>query len=176
MDIFKTDEDIDLESRSEEQRRLDAEWLSISALREVLGIALKNSQPPTYDRTRGIAEQLLPVLFHRDRSLIARRLESHEINEYRERADARSEIENRQVPLLELLDYDIKELEGLLESKKNMPALRRKLNKLLEMRHGIEQISYVEGDLILRDMSVGEELPISRKGDGMMVPRFRTIA
>src|SRR5439155_8611144 len=94
MDIFDFDEDTDIAGRSEEQQRLDTEWLTLSAVRETIGIALKGTRSPTYQQALAMCKSLLPALYNENVSFLIKRQESFGVRKYRQKAEALSEVED----------------------------------------------------------------------------------
>jgi hypothetical protein len=142
--------------------RLDVEWVTLVALRDAIGMALKDSKLSSYPETMRLAEVLAPVLFHRDRSLLRREWESPEARECRAVASASS------VPFEEIVKSRIKAYEGLLKQSKtpeDAKVFSNKLDKLSQIYQENRTREYFEGRIIQRDAGLGVDLPISRQGD-----------
>jgi hypothetical protein len=164
MDTFDLFGD-ELDLSPEERRRLDIEWTALNALREVIGIALKASVSPTYRQILALAQRLAPDLFHPDRSIIARGQESSGAREYRQRADALSKLEDRQVTPLEAINRDIERDESLVKTGGDRDLVRRRLDRLYQIRQEFQLLPYEESQLILNDVfNVDRELPTSGRG------------
>ncbi len=52
------------------RRRLDAEWLTLNVIREMLGIAVKDRLNPTYQQAMDFGRVIAPDLFEHDNTLI----------------------------------------------------------------------------------------------------------
>ncbi len=147
------------------ERRLEAEWTAVSALREVAGIALKGRVQPTYLQTLALAQHLMPWLFDPEQSLLFRQQESPTTRQYREMADAQSELDGKRVTALELVERDIRRYELLAEVGPERYEIRRVLHLLYRARKELQPRPYTEQQLILRDVfKVDRRLPVSDDG------------
>lgn len=167
MDIFDFDEDTVIAGRSEEQRRLDAEWLTLSAVREAIGVALKGTRSPTYVQALDMCKSLLPALFNENVSILVKRQESLGVQKYRQKAEALSTVEDKEVTPLEAVNRDIAEIERLVApgNNRDRSLLERDLNELHEIRRAFQPQRYTEQKLILRDMfKTNRLLPVSKEG------------
>src|SRR5579862_3330753 len=95
--------------------RLNVEWLAVSALRDLLGIAVKGDRAVTYAQVIELASQLSPTLFGAS-SILASRYVDIKVREYTEKAEALSQRDAKNISPLELIDLDIKEYESLIET------------------------------------------------------------
>ena len=103
------DDDIDII-----QRRLDVEWLALNALRETLGIANRGAGDSTYLGALAVGHAAAPRLFDPEFGLIAAGQEPPLVREYRQRAEAKSLLDGREVRPSELIDGDLAADERLL--------------------------------------------------------------
>lgn len=150
--------------RSWKPNRLDAEWTAISALREVVGIARKMGAP-TYREALILAESLLPELFDRDASLLGEQTESMSARQYRQMAEAESEIQGRPVTALDLVDSEIDRFGALVEKRPDHGLLKKQLYSLFRIRSELQEREHYEQQLILRDVfKTSRTLPISGEG------------
>ena len=134
------------------EQRLESEWTVISALREVVGIALKGRVRPTYLQTLALAQDLMPRLFDPESGLLFRQQESPTTRRYRQMADAQSELEGERVTALELVEQDIGRYEEFLEVGPARDQLRKELHLLYRSREELRPRAYSEQQLILRDV------------------------
>ncbi len=146
------------------RQRLDAEWTTISALRELIGIARKGNRP-TYRETIILAESLIPELFDRESSLLPRQKESSEARRYRQMAEADSEIQDKLVTALDLVDNDIEKFEERVEKRPGYNLLQNEIGKLHRIRQELQQREHYEQQIILRDAyKANRHFPISGEG------------
>jgi hypothetical protein len=147
------------------RQRLDVEWLSSVALREVIGIAQKET--PTYGETLGVASLLAPKLFSEESLLLAAN-EGILIKQYRQKADALSTQRNKEVTAMDAIGVDIDEYSELLQqSNKDKDILRRHYKNLINARARLTDEKYTETQSILRDISYyGKTLLITNEGKG----------
>lgn len=154
--------DDDSQEELGDTKRLNVEWLTLVALRDSIGITLKDSSIP-YKETLRFVETIDPVLYHKDRSLLKRKWESAEARECRAIAHASSKF------FEVVVTEQINTYENLVKASKDPEARRilsRKLEKLKQINQENQSKAYFEGRTIQRDASLGVDLPISRRGDG----------
>ena len=146
-------------------QRLDIESVTLVALRDAVGMALRKPGAANYRETIRLAEVLVPALFHRDRSLLTMRgRESPEARECRAIADTLD------IPFDVVVSTEIEKYRDLVErasyEKKDARVLESKLRKLEKINQENRTKEYYEGQLIQRDAVLGVDLPISGLGDG----------
>ena len=135
-----------------DRRRLDVEWATLVAIREMLGISLKGRATPTYEQSLAFAKALAPALFDSDETLIGTSGEPQLVQEYRQKTEALSQLESRKVPATEIIDRDINELGNLLEAESANYLLRKRLGVLQNTRTCLLPKKYTENQVILRDL------------------------
>jgi hypothetical protein len=86
--------------------RLDLEWTVASAIRDLLGVALKGIQEPTYAQALALGREIAPSLLG-EGSLLGEQAEQADVRLYRERAESESALRNREVTPDELVGADI---------------------------------------------------------------------
>jgi hypothetical protein len=97
-------------------QRFEAEWATLNAIREMLGIALKGSTQPTYSQSLAFGKAIAPGIYDSEASIIGKGNESQLTREYRQAAEAQSRIDKRTVTPLELVDRDINRYSNLLDN------------------------------------------------------------
>lgn len=148
------------------QRRLDAEWTTLNAIRETLGIANTGPADSTYTSALALGREAAPQLFDPQFSLIAAAQEPPLVREYRQRAEAKSILDGHPISPLELLDGDLATDERLLEaSSYGSDQLKRSVTSLRRAREWFVERVYSEHKLISRDVYAAKrpELPIPRR-------------
>lgn len=144
------------------QRRLDAEWAALNAVREMLGIASRNLADSTYIDALAVGRETAPKLFDPQFSLIAAGQEPPIVREYRQRAEAKSILDGQPVSPIELLDGDLASDERLLKvGGYGHDQLKRSVANLRRAREWFEERVYSEHKLISRDVyaAARPELP-----------------
>jgi hypothetical protein len=144
------------------QQRLDAEWLALNAVREMLGIANRGGADSTYLDALAIGRKAAPQLFDPQYSLIAAGQEPPLVREYRERAKAKSIVDGQEVSPLELLDGDLSSDELLLKAGGgSYDQLKRSVAALRRARDWFQERVFSEHKLISRDVYTAHrpELP-----------------
>lgn len=138
--------------------RLDLEWLTLNAVRELFSIGVKGKGEVTYGNALLLGRDIAPPLFDPDGSLIIASQEPPLLKFYRERSEALSEINSSPVSPVELIDRDIQENERLLDTRGAREMIREKLRELRTIREQAVERSYSENSLIIRDVFSAERL------------------
>ena len=142
------------------QRRLDAEWLTLSAIREMLGIGLKGPGVPTYRESLAVGRVLAPGIFDSDTTLLYDNAEPQLVRQYRQQALAQSEKGNRTIAPIDLVDEDIDKFASLLGTKQETDQLEQRIRILQSTRRQLQEKGYTETNLIIRDVQKAErDLP-----------------
>jgi hypothetical protein len=159
-----------------ETSRLDAEWITTTAVRGLLKIASPgNIKHSTYDNALEFAGEIYPELLGPEKSIIRRARESNWAKEYRQRADLQSRRDNTTITPLDLVGSEIRELKGLIklaesghgDGPTSADQLRKKLAHLVDAEKELNPVAHTENALIFRDAYIGERnLPTIRSGHG----------
>lgn len=152
MDSFSNFDLPENELPSFDEKHLGLEWATLNAIREMLGIALKGGMSPTYEQSLAFARVIAPEIFDSDKTLIGKAKEPDLVQEYRQKTQALSQIESRDVPATEIIDTDITQLKELLKAAREDNQLRRRLRILETTRVLLQPKKYTENQLILRDI------------------------
>jgi hypothetical protein len=137
---------------TELDRRLDAEWTTLNAIREMLGIAVKGRMTPTYAQALDVGKTIAPQIYAVESSLLGRGREPKLVQEYRQKADALSEIRAQPVSPLEVLDEDIDIQRRLVMTSGDRDLIQRRLDQLETIRPYFLPKSFSENQLIFRDV------------------------
>ena len=143
------DDDPD-ELTPEERHRLDLEWVALTAVREALALVTKSS--PTYLHALGVAQDLSSELFSSEAGMIAAAQEPQDLREYRQKAQAKSELTGSRVEAAELIRADIEEHVNLVNTSGNTDQLTKRLKRLQTLENQLVTRDYSENALIVRDM------------------------
>ncbi|HVF27424.1 MAG TPA: hypothetical protein VM943_04215 [Pyrinomonadaceae bacterium] len=135
-----------------DKERLDAEWLALVAIREALGIAVKDKLSPTYPQSLALGKLLAPELYDPKVSLIVRSVESATAREFRQRAEVLSSLEDRDVSPLELLEPEIEEFKRLYTADPQKIEIEKKYLQLQDARQYLTPKKQTETQIILHDL------------------------
>jgi hypothetical protein len=143
----------DAEEAPIEWRRLDAEWLALTAVREAIGVGRRSTggKDPAYAEVLDFAADAAPELFGRSVSALARAQETPLAQEYRERAQAESSLQRRKISPLDLINRDIALLERLTDVRESR-LLAARLAKLHRTRDVLDERPFSEHKVIFRDV------------------------
>ena len=138
-----------------EPDRLDAEWVSVSAIREMLHLVHDgNSASSTYAKALSLGEDVVPALLGRDVSLLQRESISHTAREYRQRAEMQTRRSGEEVSPTDLLESDVDEDNRLLENAHNQretSEIRRRQRLRMRALQELTPIPQSENQTINRD-------------------------
>lgn len=157
------------------ERRIDAEWITLNAMRGLTKIASHGDmEKSTYDNALDLGGELYPELLGPDASILKRERELDITKEYRQKSRLRSLRDGADISALELIIADIEELEGLLAiaksekgNRQRVDQLKRRLATLIKGRKELEPKKHTENQLIFRDAYNAErELPSLASGQG----------
>jgi len=138
----------------QEQKRLNSEWVSVNAFREVLKIAHSGDlRKSTYDEALELGGEIYPELLDEENSLLRRERQSSITKEYIQKAKLISKRERNKIRAIDLVYKDITELESLIEldTKKGNEQLVKRLSLIQRAKEELELIKHSENQLIFRD-------------------------
>jgi len=142
-----------------DQRRLDAEWATLIAIREVIGVGLKGKSTPTYGQALQFAKTISPTLFDSESTVLGSK-ERDIVREYRQRAEAESSLKSRAVTPVEVVEKEIKAFKAMLDTPGDRHLIEKRLNNFGHIRQLLQPRKYSENQLILRDLfKAHRELP-----------------
>jgi hypothetical protein len=155
-----------------EEQRINAEWLALTAFRGLTKLAAKgDSSKGTYDNALGLGGELYPELLGPNTSLLRRARESDTVKEYRQLARLRSLKQGQPVEPLALVQADIAELRDLLrlaKTKKDRAKfgqIKSRLTLLVDAERTLNPTAHTENQLIFRDaLAVQRNVPAFRTG------------
>src|SRR5712692_7398137 len=164
-----------LDEDDKKRLRLNAEWTTLVALRDMWGMALKGARSggATYKQAFTLGEMLIPQLFDPDSSLLNKEKLSATARKYIQMADASSQIEQKPVSPVDLIKDDITRYEKLLANETlllDMDLVRKELYNMQAALRELQKRRATENSLISRDAyqaayHVDErELPVSAMG------------
>jgi hypothetical protein len=148
------------------QQQLDTEWIRVVVIRELLSLASREMDPPSYERIISICKSNFPDLFNRDQTILfSRKREDPDILEYQQKAVALSRTEEKNISPFEVLEREIKQHEDLLGANPEADRIQIELDRRYQIRFKLKKEGYTEQQALLREVfKVDRNLPIS--GDG----------
>ena len=153
--------------------RLDSEWVTLNAIRDLAKIATKgDGAKATYDNALELGGELYPALLGRDTSILRRERESDIAKEYRQRSILKSIKDGTPISAVDLVRHDVNDLKELLEiakqekrEKTKVDQLKRRLVALIEAEKELNPVAHTENQLIFRDaLAVHRTVPALRSG------------
>jgi hypothetical protein len=146
---------------TDDGRRLDVEWATLIATREMLGIALKGNPTPTYDASLAFACTIAPKLYDPKTSLLARSRDKEIVLEYQQRAEAQSHLDGKTITPIDVVDGEIEKFNVLYETGHERKLIKKRLDELRDVRRLLLPKAYSENQLIIRDLfKVERNLPM----------------
>ena len=135
-----------------ESSRLDSEWVVLNAVREMRRLASRGAES-TYDQALEFGAELLPALLGPDVSLIKKARESEVVREFKQKAQAESNLEGREVSAVELLEKEIEYHKKLVGAQAGgrMDQVQRRLKNLSTALKELRPQEGSENQLIFRD-------------------------
>ena len=163
------DTEFDDVSESTWRKRLNAEWATGIALRDMIGIANKGARnkSATYQQAFALGQILIPELFDENSILIKERL-SETARRFIQIAEAQSKSENKTILPEELLKDEITRYEGYLQKATPLDdrgLIEKELSGLRKALVEVRRRKATEESLIFSDAyQVNRNLPISGYG------------
>lgn len=162
-----------------ESNRLDSEWVTLNAVRELMKMSTKGDmRKSTYDAAMEFGGEIQPELLGEDVSLLRRERESDTVKEYRQRARLKSRKSGIQIEPISLIQSEISEIKDLLEvaklesSRERVDQLKRRLSILSSAEAEISRESHSENQLIFRD-AYNAERNLPEMGTGKAYKSFK---
>lgn len=139
----------------EKKVRINNEWVSLNAIREILKIATKGDfTKSTYDVALELGGELYPELLGKEKSILRRNRQSAAAKEYIQKARLKSKHDEKEISATELLEIEIKELEAYIElenKKRQNDQLIVRLKKMQKAQSELKKEKHSEHQLITRD-------------------------
>jgi hypothetical protein len=140
------------ESIPEEERR-DKAFQTIVAHRDLLQLAIKKSQPPTYENAFGLINEHSPELYKEIINLLTKKNESDLVKYYKETAEIQTTDSGKEVTALELIEKEITRLNDLLEKDSTKKTIVRRLIEHQVARENLRPVHLTENRILNRDYS-----------------------
>jgi hypothetical protein len=154
----------------EDREKLDSEWVTLVALRELLGLALQSgASQSTYQQALTLGATLVPKILGAD-SLLRQNLESATAREYRQKAEAKSRLSANEFTPVSLLEADIAEFKELVRTSRNQQQTDQLKTRLTHLERALIEVDpkrHSEQQLIIRDVyNVERDIPSLGTGQG----------
>lgn len=151
--------------------RLNSEWVTLNAVRELIRLATRGDHSKaSYEYALELGAEICPELLGKEVSLIQRNRESNFTREYRQRAEAQTRKDGKEVSAISLLEAAISEDRELLDTakgKQQTDLLRKRLKMLEQSREELLSARHSENQLIFRDAyNIERQVPSPRTGLG----------
>lgn len=136
----------------EEQRRNIA-FQTIVANRDLLQLANKKKQPPTYENALGLLNELAPQLYEEFTELLSRKNDSELVRYFKDLAEISSIELQKDVTAIELIDQQIERLQRLHDQDPSKNTIRSRLLEHRVAREKMEPVRLTENRILNRDFS-----------------------
>ncbi len=151
-----------------ERERLDLEWITLSAIRDVIRISTNgDTSQGSYRKAIALGEKITPDILGSDVSLLRQSRELDLTKEFRQKARYKSMALGQNITPLDLVIEEIDEYKSYLKvakddrDKKETDKLENRLKKLYEVKDEIEPSAKSENQLIFRDaLMVDRGMPV----------------
>jgi hypothetical protein len=158
---------------SNQKIRINNEWVSINALRELLKIATHGDYTKsTYDAALELGGELYPELLSEENSLLRRERQSATAKEFIQRAKLKSIQAEKEISAIDLIAEEIIDIQSLITlepEKKRNDQLKLRLKKIIKAKDELSKTKHSENQLIFRDAyNVNRNLPILFKGQSSL--------
>lgn len=141
------------ESSESKLSRLDAEWAVYNAIREGVGLSLRNLSLAGHRDSLRLAKRIAPEIFAVTESLLVREVETTEAKEIREIANATG------ITFEQALENEIQRLRQIIKNNVNLDdslkTLNRRHERLILLQSETSSKKFYEGKLIERDARIG---------------------
>lgn len=144
---FFSDEDI------EEHKRRNIAFQVLIANRELLQLASKKAQPPTYESALGLLNEVAPEIYEEVTQLLTKKNESELIQYFKDLAELRTKEDRAVVSAIDLIDTEIERLKQLHEQDKSKKSIKTRLLQHKVARQQMEPIRLTENRILNRDYS-----------------------
>ena len=137
----------------EEDIRRNIAFQILVANRDLLEIAIKRSQPPSYENSIGLLNELAPELYNSFIELLSRKNENELSQYYHELADIKTLETGNETTAFELIDLEIEKLKKSNELDPTKKVVKKKLLEHLVAREKMQPVRLTENRILNRDFS-----------------------
>jgi hypothetical protein len=137
--------------KTETSLRIDVEFAAVTALREVMITAQR--EPVSYPEAMALGAELYPGLLSPEKSLLYRAQDPLAVRAFREKAEAASIREEKEISAVDIVNREIRELQQLIAVKPGRTRdMKRELATLYRHLEYLKGARYSEHNLIARDV------------------------
>lgn len=140
------------DSKIDEGRRRNLALQTIIAHRDLLQLANKKKQPPTYENALGLLNEIAPNVYSDFLELLSKQNQSELVEYFNDLADIKSS-DSENVSARELIDKQIKTYENLLEKDPTKKTVSKRLMQHLVARESMDKTRLTENRILNRDYS-----------------------
>lgn len=140
------------DSINSDERR-NVAFQTLVAHRDLLAIANKRKQPPTYENALGLLNELAPDIYDEITKLLSRKNESELIRYFKDLAEIKSLNSSTTITAITLIDQQIEMLQALHEKDSSKSTVTKRLLEHRVAREKMNPIRLTENRIMNRDFS-----------------------
>ncbi len=137
----------------QEEEKRDQAFQTVVAHRDLLHLAIKRKQPPTYENAFGLINEYSPDLYKEVTELLTKKNESDLVKYYKESAEIQSDTEGVEITALDLIEKEIDKLNDLVEKNPSKKTIARRLIEHQIARENLNPVHLTENRILNRDYS-----------------------
>ena len=140
-------------SKINEESRRNLAFQTIVAHRDLLQIANKRNQPPTYENALGLLNELAPDLYNDFIELLSRKNKSELVQYFTDLSEIKSKEAEREITPIELIERQIKTLQELHDQDPSKKTVTKRLMEHLVAREKMDLVRLTENRILNRDFN-----------------------
>lgn len=140
-------------SKINEESRRNLAFQTIVAHRDLLQIANKRNQPPTYENALGLLNELAPDLYNDFIELLSRKNKSELVQYFTDLSEIKSKEAAREITPIELIERQIKTLQELHDQDPSKKTVTKRLMEHLVAREKMDLVRLTENRILNRDFN-----------------------
>jgi hypothetical protein len=126
---------------------------TIIAHRDLLQLANKRNQPPTYENALGLLYELAPEVYNDFLDLLSRKNESELVQYFKDLAEIKSKESDNEITAIELIDRQILILQDLHDQDPSKKTVSKRLMSHLVARERMDTVRLTENRILNRDFN-----------------------
>ncbi|MFD0994241.1 hypothetical protein [Tenacibaculum geojense] len=150
-------------SKIDEESKRNLAFQTIVAHRDLLQLASKKQQPPTYENALGLLNELAPELYSDFIELLTRRNESELVQYFKDLSEIKSQETGKDISPIELIERQIKTLQDLHDQDPSKKTVSKRLMEHLVAREKMEPVRLTENRILNRDFNQVDRTTYSDK-------------
>ncbi|WP_272151045.1 hypothetical protein [Tenacibaculum aiptasiae] len=136
-----------------EESRRNLAFQVLVVHRDLLQLASKKKQPPTYENALGLLNELAPKLYNDFIQLLNRKNQSELVQYFTDLADIKSQEQNKEISPIDLIDKQIKTLQNLHDQDPSKKTVSKRLLEHIVAKEKMEPIRLTENRILNRDFN-----------------------